>query len=263
VTTTTIQTSNEGMATPDAPSCLLCGSVGTPLHPAPRDRGFGAPGVRRMVECRRCDFAWLDPRPTPIDMGKVYATRHTPNSSSVGLRRFGSDWRGPEAEQRVLQAGAFGDRDEVFGLEMGEPERIFDVAQDLIRLSGREPGADIEVHVTDIRPWEKRYEELSSKGAHVVPTDHPKILRACDAEAGDASENAIAALIDAARENWSAGCIRRLLSAMVPEYHGPPDSGEFEMVSDADTCSADEPFEQVGSGAAQLQMVRSVQRALG
>jgi FlaA1/EpsC-like NDP-sugar epimerase len=169
----------------------------------------------------------------------------------------------PEAVQLVLQAGAFGDHGEVFVLDMGEPVRIFDLAQDLIRLSGLEPGADIEVHFTGSRPGEKLYEELFFKGAHVVPTDHPKILRARDAEAGDASEDAIAALIDAARENRSAACIRRLLSAVVPEYHGPPDTGEFETVDDPDACAAEEQFEQAASAGAQVQTVRSGQRSLG
>jgi FlaA1/EpsC-like NDP-sugar epimerase len=126
----------------------------------------------------------------------------------------------PEAVQLVLQAGAFGDQGEVFVLDMGEPVRIFDLAVDLIRLSGLELGSDIEIHFTGSRPGEKLYEELFFKGGHVVPTDHPKILRARDAEAGDASAAAITALIDAARENRPSSHMRRLLAAVVPEYSG-------------------------------------------
>ncbi|HKH93437.1 MAG TPA: nucleoside-diphosphate sugar epimerase/dehydratase [Gemmatimonadaceae bacterium] len=169
----------------------------------------------------------------------------------------------PEAVQLVLQAGAFGDHGEVFVLDMGEPVRIFDLALDLIRLSGLEPGADIEVHFTGSRPGEKLYEELFFKGAYVVPTDHPKILRARDAEAGDASEEAIAVLIDAARENRSASYIRRLLSTVVPEYLGPPDTREFETVDDSNGTAADERFERAALSAAQLQTVRSGERGLG
>jgi FlaA1/EpsC-like NDP-sugar epimerase len=129
----------------------------------------------------------------------------------------------PEAVQLVLQAGAFGDHGEVFVLDMGEPVRIFDLAVDLIRLSGLELGADIEIHFTGSRPGEKLYEELFFKGGHVVPTAHPKILRARDAEAGEASAAAITALIDAARENRPSSHMRRLLASVVPEYSG---SGE-------------------------------------
>ncbi|MFL5618869.1 MAG: polysaccharide biosynthesis protein [Gemmatimonadaceae bacterium] len=169
----------------------------------------------------------------------------------------------PESVQLVLQAGAFGDQGEVFVLDMGEPVRILDLAQDLIRLSGLEPGADIEVHFTGSRPGEKLYEELFFKGAHVVPTDHPKILRARDAEAGDASEEAIAALIDAARENRPAGYIRRLLATLVPEYNCPADTGEFETAVEPEESLIDEPFEQIASGASRLQTVRSGERARG
>ena len=126
----------------------------------------------------------------------------------------------PEAVQLVLQAGAFGDHGEVFVLDMGEPVRIFDLAVDLIRLSGLELGSDIEIHFTGSRPGEKLYEELFFKGGHVVPTDHPKILRARDAESSEASPAAITALIDAARENRPSSHMRRLLAAVVPEYSG-------------------------------------------
>jgi len=168
----------------------------------------------------------------------------------------------PESVQLVLQAGAFGDHGEVFVLDMGEPVRIFDLAQDLIRLSGLEPGADIEVHFTGSRPGEKLYEELFFKGAYVVPTDHPKILRARDAEAGDASEDSITALIDAARENRPASVIRNLLATVVPEYCGPQDTAAFESAGDADRSASDARFEQTSSGAPELETARAGEREL-
>ena len=70
----------------------------------------------------------------------------------------------PEAVQLVLQAGALGDHGEVFVLDMGEPVRIVDLATDLIRLSGLELGADIEIQFTGMRPGEKLYEEMFFKG---------------------------------------------------------------------------------------------------
>jgi FlaA1/EpsC-like NDP-sugar epimerase len=135
----------------------------------------------------------------------------------------------PEAVQLVLQAAALGNESEVFVLDMGEPVRVFDLATDLIRLSGLEPDLDIEVQFTGMRPGEKLYEELFFTGAEVTPTIHPKILRACDAEASEYNPRDIEALIQAARENRSAGNIRRLILKVVPEYTGSLETGEFAI----------------------------------
>lgn len=139
----------------------------------------------------------------------------------------------PEAVQLVLQAAALGREGEVFVLDMGEPVRVFDLATDLIRLSGLEPNVDIEVRFTGARPGEKLFEELFFKGADVAPTIHPKILRARDADATPQHVTDIAALIQAARENRSAGRIRRLILDLVPEYAGDIDTGEFSISGDA------------------------------
>jgi FlaA1/EpsC-like NDP-sugar epimerase len=138
----------------------------------------------------------------------------------------------PEAVQLVLQAAALGTDGEVFVLDMGEPVRVFDLATDLIRLSGLEPDVDIEIRFTGPRPGEKLYEELFFKGDGVTPTDHPKILRARDAEAAEQNLADIEALVQAARENRSAGKIRRLILKLVPEYTGDLDTGEFSIADD-------------------------------
>jgi FlaA1/EpsC-like NDP-sugar epimerase len=169
----------------------------------------------------------------------------------------------PESVQLVLQAAALGDQGEVFVLDMGEPVRVSDLAMDLIRLSGLEPGVDIEVHFTGPRPGEKLYEELFFKGAHVVPTDHPKILRARDSESASHSAETVAALIRAAEENQPASCIRRLLSALVPEYQVPPDTGDFQVIGDPEDSAVDEAFEQAASRAPRLEPVPTGQRGLG
>jgi FlaA1/EpsC-like NDP-sugar epimerase len=130
----------------------------------------------------------------------------------------------PEAVQLVLQAAAIGEEGEVFVLDMGEPVRIFDLATDLVRLSGLEPGLDIEIRETGMRPGEKLYEELFFTGVDVAPTVHPKILRARDAESSNHHTDDIDALIRAARENRDAGMIRRLIFRLVPEYAGDLDS---------------------------------------
>jgi len=137
----------------------------------------------------------------------------------------------PEAVQLVLQAAALGNQGEVFVLDMGEPVRVFDLAADLIRLSGLEPGVDIEVRFTGTRPGEKLYEELFFQGAHVTPTVHPKILRAHDAESANESAEDIESLISLARDNRPGREIRRVIRKLVPEYSGGIHTGEFDAVS--------------------------------
>ena len=66
----------------------------------------------------------------------------------------------PEASQLILQAGSLGLGGEVFILDMGDPIKIIDIANELIRLSGYEPDLDIEVQFTGTRPGEKKIEEL-------------------------------------------------------------------------------------------------------
>jgi FlaA1/EpsC-like NDP-sugar epimerase len=82
-----------------------------------------------------------------------------------------------EAVQLVLQAAALSGGGEIFMLEMGEPVRILDLAQRMIRLSGLAVGSDIEVRITGIRPGEKLAEELAETEEQASATAHPSILR--------------------------------------------------------------------------------------
>jgi len=83
----------------------------------------------------------------------------------------------PEAVHLVLQAAAMGQGGEAFVLNMGQRVRILDLAVDLIRLSGLEPGRDIEIRFSGIRPGEKLREELWEKDKAYETTDHPDIFR--------------------------------------------------------------------------------------
>lgn len=81
----------------------------------------------------------------------------------------------PEACQLILQAGAMGKGGEIFVLNMGDPVHITYLAEQMIRLSGREPGVDIEIQFTGLRPGEKLFEELFHQ-KELLGTSHEKIL---------------------------------------------------------------------------------------
>ena len=123
----------------------------------------------------------------------------------------------PESVQLVLQAGTLGLGGEVFVLDMGEPVKIVDLATDLIRLCGFEPGKDIDVQFTGIRPGEKLYEEMFFHEEHAVPTNHPKLLRAKKAGIPEGLMRRIDRLV-AATDTSEEEELREMLVALVPDF---------------------------------------------
>ncbi|MCK4605315.1 MAG: polysaccharide biosynthesis protein, partial [Deltaproteobacteria bacterium] len=133
----------------------------------------------------------------------------------------------PEACQLILQAGALGEGREIFILKMGTPVKIAQMARDLISLSGKEPGKDIEIIYTGLRPGEKLYEELITEGEGIVQTSHKKImvLRPDGNWNGHGDREAfrswlmkgIGELQEAAMRHDGPG-IRTKLRELVPEY---------------------------------------------
>lgn len=130
----------------------------------------------------------------------------------------------PEASQLILQAAAMGKGGEIFVLKMGTPVKIADMARDLIRLSGKEPGVDIDIVYTGLRDGEKLHEELITGDEDVVPTEHEKIMvlrsgsnGSATARSGSQLHEDIEALLRYASKH-DAEKIKIKLQEMIPEY---------------------------------------------
>ncbi|TRV05557.1 MAG: polysaccharide biosynthesis protein [Microcystis wesenbergii Mw_QC_B_20070930_S4] len=127
----------------------------------------------------------------------------------------------PEAVRLVIQAGAMAKGGEVFLLDMGEPVRIYDLALQMIRLSGLELGQDIDIEITGLRPGEKLYEELLIDTDKARPTSHPKIF--CANEhflAWDKLQIKLEQLLNSIQLNDRQGLVKSLQD-LVPEYQPP------------------------------------------
>ncbi|MFN8596869.1 MAG: nucleoside-diphosphate sugar epimerase/dehydratase [Anaerolineae bacterium] len=126
----------------------------------------------------------------------------------------------PEAVQLVLQAAVLGQGGEVFMLDMGEPVKIVDLAQDLIALSGLEVGRDIDIVYTGMRPGEKMYEELFIPGEVYQRTAHQKIFVIGNANGFvPVRIDHTVEQLEAAVEQDNAQVLLNTLTELLPRYH--------------------------------------------
>jgi FlaA1/EpsC-like NDP-sugar epimerase len=126
-----------------------------------------------------------------------------------------------EAAGLVLAAGRLGKGGEIFILDMGEPVKIEDMARQLIELSGFEPGREIEIRYTGLRPGEKLYEELCHDEEVTEKTEHPKILRLKIKNSDLRQKEEIESLIQSVIQEAANGNItqaKQKIRQMVPEY---------------------------------------------
>jgi FlaA1/EpsC-like NDP-sugar epimerase len=123
----------------------------------------------------------------------------------------------PEASQLVLQAGALGTGGEIFILDMGEPVKILELAEDMIRLSGLTPYEDIDIVFTGVRKGEKLFEELEITGENLVKTHHPKIFIGKIATYSTAEVARIVEAFSEAVAESDEQQIRRLFNEILPE----------------------------------------------
>jgi FlaA1/EpsC-like NDP-sugar epimerase len=123
----------------------------------------------------------------------------------------------PEAVSLVLQAGAFANGGEIFVLDMGEPVKIYDLAVNMIKLSGLVPFEDISIKITGLRPGEKLYEErlMAEEGLQKTANEKISIGKPLDIDY-DSLFNKIDLLLDSANRETSN--MKDLVKELVPTY---------------------------------------------
>lgn len=152
----------------------------------------------------------------------------------------------PEAAQLVIQAGSLGDGGEVFVLDMGDPVKIMELAEDLIELSGFEAGKDIEIEIMGLRPGEKLYEELLNDNEDNLATEHERIfitnLNGIDEKKLDSSLKRLETLV---KSGSDSGIIKAMVD-LVGTYEP-----NRENIKEIDFASKDENIEAQKSIEAQ------------
>jgi len=142
----------------------------------------------------------------------------------------------PEAVQLVLEAGSMAKGGEIFILDMGEPVRILDVAEKMIRLAGMEPYKDIEIQFIGLRPGEKLYEELCMSEEGMIDTANHKIhIATIQAEPEDVLQQSMMTLktaIDCGDEEQMILTLQKAVPTYHPqmEYHAAKDSHDAMAV---------------------------------
>ncbi len=124
----------------------------------------------------------------------------------------------PEAAQLVLQAASYAAGGEIFVLDMGEPVKIYDLARNIIKLSGMVPDKDIKIEVCGLRPGEKLYEELLMDEEGLKNTEHAKIFigKPIDIEYEKLVE--MLGVLKEAAHNNDVEQIKDLIAEVVPTY---------------------------------------------
>ena len=107
---------------------------------------------------------------------------------------------------------------ETFALDMGEPVRIRDLAEQMIRLAGKQPGRDISILYTGLRPGEKLFEELFHPLENYHSTTHPKIFEAASRQQSTALVSAQLARAREAVEQFDEEVLRTCVGALLPAF---------------------------------------------
>ena len=149
----------------------------------------------------------------------------------------------PEASQLVLQSGAMAKNGELYVLDMGNPIKILELAENMIRLSGFEPYRDIDIVETGLRPGEKLYEELLIKTEELDRTSNDKIFVERDEPLSREEIEKKLAILREALVTEDDDVIRRAMKQVVSTYHSP------KHVNDAAISSGRYAEEAEGCGS--------------
>ncbi|MCB0423652.1 MAG: polysaccharide biosynthesis protein [Mangrovimonas sp.] len=134
----------------------------------------------------------------------------------------------PEACQLVLEAAAMGMGQEIFVFDMGEPVKIFDLAKNMISLSGLHYPEDIDIKIVGLRPGEKIYEELLTKDENIKPTYHEKIMIAKTRDLVDDVELKIIELCKITPNAQNIYIVSKI-KELVPEY--TPNNSKYDVIN--------------------------------
>ncbi len=136
----------------------------------------------------------------------------------------------PEASQLVMQAGAMAKKGELFVLDMGKPIKIYDLAVNMIKLSGFQPGTDIEIKEIGLRPGEKLYEELLIKTEELTKTDNNMIFVEKDTpltrEEVEGKLKVLTDAVTAAENELGSEKVKEAIKSVVPTFHEPEELNE-------------------------------------
>jgi 2-polyprenyl-3-methyl-5-hydroxy-6-metoxy-1,4-benzoquinol methylase len=234
VSATVTQHDAGDLDTERVPRCLLCANDGTVLHADLRDLVFGAPGVWRMLECRDCGVAWLDPRLTPQGIGAAYASYYTHEAQDRGnIFRAVVPFAGAIERGRRRVAQWFSDAAEGIRVRrLGHPSERSSVGVDLLsRLMERVPAFrdSAVLAVAGLSPGAGRrvldvgcgggdfLQRMRARGWHVVGVEPDPVAaaRARDADL-DVRDGSLA---DAAFPNDTFDAI--VLSHVIEHVHDP------------------------------------------
>ncbi|MDR3442716.1 MAG: nucleoside-diphosphate sugar epimerase/dehydratase [Legionella sp.] len=125
----------------------------------------------------------------------------------------------PEACQLILQSMVNGRGGEIFVLDMGEPVKISYLAEQMIRLAGKEPGKDIMIEYIGLRPGEKLFEELFHESEQLAPTEHEKLFKAKYRELDWDELTQTMSLLHTASAEYQNEELLILLKSLVPELN--------------------------------------------
>ena len=120
-----------------------------------------------------------------------------------------------------MTSGAMAKNGELYVLDMGKPVKIVDLAENMIRLSGFEPGKDIKIIETGLRPGEKLYEELLIKSEELDKTSNNKIFVERDQPLSTEEIDGKLEILRAALATQSNRKVKEALMQVVPTYHNP------------------------------------------